>query len=284
MRHSPAGRVCLVTGGAQGIGWAITTALADRGATVHACDISDEHLDRATSLAARRPHGGAIHLTHCDVSVREQCQQWTADVHRREGSIDVLVNNCAYVRWTDLESMSWDEIEQTIRVDLLATVYATKAVVPLMRTGSYGHIVTMGSAVSRIPLPPSSAAYAAAKAGLEAFICVLRAELAGTPVHTTLIRPATVGGTDFFRHHVSSRAMPRMADFIPALTPAQVAHSVIRVLGQPRPVVDIPASLPLLYCLYALAPTAFHRLTAVGGAARRDFGVVPWARGESSTR
>ncbi|MEU2430173.1 SDR family oxidoreductase [Streptomyces sp. NPDC007861] len=284
MRRSQAGRVCLVTGGAQGIGWAIATALADRGATVHACDISGEHLDRATSLIAARPRDGAIHLTHCDVSVREQCQEWTAGVHRREGRVDVLVNNCAYVRWTELESMSWDELERTVQVGLLATAYATKAAVPLMRAGGYGHIVTMGSAVSRIPIPPSSAAYAAVKAGVEAFVHVLRAELTGTPVHTTLIRPATVGGTDFFRRHVPSRIMPRMTDFVPALTPAQVAGSVIRVLERPRPTVDIPAYLPLLYGLYACAPTAFRRLTAVGGSARRDFGAVPWHADERRPR
>ncbi|UUN26331.1 SDR family oxidoreductase [Streptomyces sp. FIT100] len=276
--------MCLVTGGAQGIGWAIATALADRGAIVHACDISGEHLERATSLAALRPPGGAIHLSRCDAAVREQSQEWIAGVHRREGRVDVLVNNCAYVRWTDLESMSWDEIEQTVQVGLLATVYATKAVVPLMRAGGYGHIIAMGSAISRVPIPPSSAAYAAVKAGVEAFIRVLQAELTGTPVHTTLIRPVTVGGTDFFRRHVPSRVMPRITDFLPTLTPSQVAGSVIRVLERPRPVVDIPAYLPLLYGLYGCAPTVFRRLTAVGGAARKDFGAVPWHQGERKPR
>ncbi|MFI2346299.1 SDR family NAD(P)-dependent oxidoreductase [Streptomyces sp. NPDC019443] len=270
-----AGRCCLVTGGAGGIGWAIAVALAQRGATVEICDISPAQVNRARQEARAASWGPRITFTVGDVTRRAEVEKWIDQARQRMGRIDVLVNNAAFIRWRTVEDMTVEEAELTMATGYHATVYTTKSVLPLMRRQGGGHIVTMGSSAGRVYTGGASAAYAAVKAALEAYTETLRNELRGSGVSLTLVRPGAVCGTDFFREHVPSNALPRMADFLPRLTPSQVAISVVKAIVHRRPKVDIPASLSVVYLLYAALPGSVRWLTSLGGAARRDYGHLP---------
>ena len=246
--------VCLVTGGAQGLGWAISQALADHGATVHACDISEENLARAGQDLASLPWGNRIVLARCDVAEQAQMEGWIAQVYQNTGRIDVLVNNAAFVRWEDVTDMSVEEAVRTMRVGYDGMVYGIKAVLPLMLAAGRGHIVNVGSSAGRIFTGGSSAAYAAVKAAIDGYTQVLQGELRGSPVHAMLVRPAAIVGTDFFRKHVASTRMPRLADFVPYVTPPQVARAIVRGIHDRRPILDIPGYLAGFYLLFTLAP------------------------------
>ena len=63
-------QVCVVTGGTQGIGWAMTQALAAEGATVYACGFSQGSLDKAEAARVTLPTANQIHLSRCDVTDR----------------------------------------------------------------------------------------------------------------------------------------------------------------------------------------------------------------------
>jgi NAD(P)-dependent dehydrogenase (short-subunit alcohol dehydrogenase family) len=268
-------RVCLVTGGAQGIGWAITRALAAAGGTVHVCDISEEHLDTAREQAKALPWPERIRLTRCDVSDRSQVEAWCASVLKESGHIDVLVNNAAFVRWQDVLDMSVEDIERTMQVGFNAIAYTTKAVLPILRATGSGHIVNIGSSAGRIFVGSSSAAYSAVKAAVDGYTQTLQVELKDSPVHVMLVRPGTVGGTDFFRKHVPSSRMPRLADFIPPLSPDEVAQAILQGLVQRTPIVDVPRSLSVLYTLFEHAPGPLRWLARQGGSARSDFSKEP---------
>jgi deazaflavin-dependent oxidoreductase (nitroreductase family) len=129
----------------------------------------------------------------------------------------------------------------------------------------------MGSAAGRIFVKGPSAAYAAAKAAVEAYTEMLRMELAGSDIGVTLVRPATVIGTDFFKVHVPSARMPRIADFLPPTTPEKVAAATVEAISSRRPAVDIPGYLPSFYRAYAMAPELTRRAAATGGSARCDY-------------
>ncbi|MFF4410732.1 SDR family NAD(P)-dependent oxidoreductase [Streptomyces sp. NPDC001404] len=270
------GRTCLVVGGAQGIGWATAVAMADHGAVVHVCDVDNDSLARATEETARLPWPERLLLARCDATDRRALEQWITEAHIATGRIDVLVNNAAFTRWEPVETMSTEEIEQTMAAGYGAMVSATKTVLPLMRTAGGGHIVTMGSSLGRLYVKGPSAAYCASKAALEAFTTILQIELQNSPVHATLIRPGAVAGTGFFQHHVSSQRMPRLADFLPCATPPDIAHAVLKALRRPRATVDIPRFLPALYLSHALFPGTLRRLMETGGPGRRDYGNVRW--------
>lgn len=270
-----AGQVCLVTGGAQGIGWQLTLALAQQGAQVHLCDVSAQNLERVERhLSADTRLGAAVTTTQLDVTDRAGVENWVRKTHALTGRIDVLINNAAFVRWVDVEDMTVEEAERSMRTCYDATVYGVKAALPLMQAAGRGRIVNIGSSAGLILVKGPSAAYAAAKAAVEAYTQILRMELEDSPVHVTLVRPGAVAGTDFFGKHVPSSRMPRIADFLPPTSPERVAAAVVNAIRNDRAFVDVPRHLPLMYRCYALAPLLFQRMTTVGGSGRRDYAPV----------
>ncbi len=269
-------QVCLITGGAQGIGWAIAQALADHGAQVHICDISQENLAHAAEQVARSPWADQINLAQCDVTDRAQVEGWISKIHEQTGRIDVLVNNAAFVDWKSVLDMSVESAERTMRVGYDGMVYGIKAVLPLMLSAGRGHIVNMGSSIGRVFASGPSAAYASVKAAIDGYTQMLQIELKGSPVHVTLILPSAVAGTSFFRQHVSSSKMPRMGDFFPYVTPPQVAASVVRAIRLRRKIVNIPGYLRLIYLIFALAPGVLRWFSSRGGSGQRDYGQVEW--------
>lgn len=264
--------MCLITGGGQGIGWALASRLARAGAEVFVADNSARHLAGARTKAASAPGGSRIRLTDVDVSDQAAVRSWTGAILRDKGRIDLLVNNAAYTRWDTLDRTRTLDDLLTMRTAFDAAVFTVKAVLPSMRAANSGHIVNIGSCVSRLPSPGPSASYVAAKAAVEAFTRILRLELDGTAVQVTLVRPGPVAGTDFFAHQVPSARMPRLADFVPPLNPEQVAAAITRALAKPVPTLDIPRWLPALYALHTLLPPRLLlRLARLGGAAHRDY-------------
>lgn len=270
------GQVCLVTGGAGGIGWALSQALADHGAHVYACDNSADNLALARTALPALPWGDRIVLAHCDVSDRPAVESWIAGVQATAGRIDVLVNNAAYIRWSSVADTSIEEAEQTMRVGYNAMLYTIKAVLPLMQAAHRGHIVNVGSSLGRLFVPGPSAAYVAVKAAIDGYTQILQTELRGGPIAVTLVRPYAVAGTDFFGKHVPSSNMPRTSDFIPYLTPPEVAAAILDALRHRRPVVDVPRSLRLAYLLFAIAPGFVRWTIRRSGPGRRDYGAVRW--------
>jgi NAD(P)-dependent dehydrogenase (short-subunit alcohol dehydrogenase family) len=260
-------KICLVTGGAQGIGWALTRLMAQNGAKVHCCDISEENLDKAARKLSAEHFKQAVILSQLDVTDRIAFEKWIATIHGDSGRIDILVNNAAFVRWTDVEEMTIEEVERSVRTCFDAMLYGVKAVIPLMRSASPagGHIINMGSSAGLLFVKGPSAAYAAAKAAIEAYTQILRIELAGSPIHLTLVRPGAVVGTDFFGKHVPSHRLPRFADFLPPARPERVAEAILKAIFRRREIVDVPGYLPLLYRAYALAPETFRRMVEAGG-------------------
>ncbi|MGW8358418.1 SDR family NAD(P)-dependent oxidoreductase [Streptomyces wedmorensis] len=269
--HPFKGMVCLVTGGAQGIGLALALALARRGARVHAADHSPQNIQVAGARLAAEGLEQVVTLHQVDVTDHGALERCITEVHAHEGRLDVLVNNAAFTRWTDVAEMTLADAQLTMRTGYDAMVHAVKITLPLMSAAGGGHIVTMGSAAGVVFVKGPSAAYAAAKAAINAYTQILALELAGTPVHVTLVRPGTVVGTQFFGQHVPSPRMPRLADFLPVSSPEQVADAVVQGILHHRTVVDFPAYLPTLYRAYALAPRLLTTLARLGGPARRDY-------------
>lgn len=146
----PRGRVCLVTGGAQGIGWAVTQLLARAGARVYVADICEENLHEARQRLVGLPGGDRIRLARVDVTDQDQVRDWTAQAMQDHGHIDVLVNNAAFVRWEDFHESNPEDALLMMRTGYDAMVHTVAAVLPHMRKQRGGHIVNMGSSLSRV--------------------------------------------------------------------------------------------------------------------------------------
>ncbi len=269
-------QICLVTGGNQGIGWAITQALASQGARVYSCGLSQRSLDKASQELLTLPWRESIFLSRCDVSDRAALEEWIRAVYQETGRIDILVNNAAFVRWTDIDEMSVEDALTTMRVSYEGMVVSIKAVLPLMKAAGRGHIVNIGSMTARILVPGSSAAYTAAKAAVDAYTLMMQIELADSPVGATLVRLSTIAGTNFFKEHVPPSRMSPFTRFLPALTPPRVADGIVKAIKKKQRILTLPGYMGLLGVIYQLAPGFSRWLAQFGGSNQHDYGAVSW--------
>ena len=182
-----AGRTALVTGASRGIGAAVARRLARDGARVALL----ARTEAALQALAAEIGGGAVAIA-CDIG-----RLGAADVARAAladlgfDAPDVLVNNAGAFFVTPAHETSVEAFRDAIEVNLTAPFSFVRAFLPPMRRRGAGHIVTVGSIADRVAFP-GNAAYAASKYGLRALHEVLRAELKGTGVRTSLVSPGPV--------------------------------------------------------------------------------------------
>jgi 3-oxoacyl-[acyl-carrier protein] reductase len=138
-----ADRVCLITGGAAGIGRATAARFAQEGATVVIGD-RDGAAVRST-VEALVAEGLTIHGYELDVTDRAQIGQVTAQIANRFGRIDVLVNNAGITRDARLQRMSEDWFDEVIDVNLKGVFNCTQAVADQMLERGSGVILNASS-------------------------------------------------------------------------------------------------------------------------------------------
>nr|WP_321481634.1 beta-ketoacyl-ACP reductase [uncultured Cohaesibacter sp.] len=135
-------KVCIVTGGAQGIGRCTVETFATEGAAkVFACDMN---LDAMSDYKDRFSNIEAVELNVCD---RDAIHAFIEKIKQEHGKIDVLVNNAGVTRDNLLDRMSEKDWDMVIDVNLKGVFNMTQAVSPVMIANGSGSIVTMSSVV-----------------------------------------------------------------------------------------------------------------------------------------
>lgn len=140
------GKVCVITGGAQGIGLAYAERFLAEGATVAIADISPAVSTTAKELAERfadSPGHVTGHLV--DISDVPSTQHLVAEVIGEHGRIDVLLNNAGIYRGIEHASTSPEYLERVLSVNLVGTWKMSHAVVPTMLAQGSGKIINVGS-------------------------------------------------------------------------------------------------------------------------------------------
>lgn len=180
------GQVAVVTGGAQGLGYAIAQRLIDSGAKVSLWDMNAEMLDKA--IEALGPAAGAQIVDITDIEGLERAH---ADVEAVMGPVSILVNSAgvagANVPVEDYDPEIW---RKTIEIDLNGTFYVNKVCIPSMKAHNYGRIVNISSVAGKEGNPNLSA-YSAAKAGVIGLVKSLGKELAQHDIAVNAVTPAT---------------------------------------------------------------------------------------------
>jgi NADP-dependent 3-hydroxy acid dehydrogenase YdfG len=244
---------------------------------VYIADISEHHLQTARALAAASPWPDRFYFACCDVADQIQVTTWLDQIYHDTERIDVLVNNAAFVRWQDVLDLPVAEVEQTMQVGFNAMVYITDTVLPRMLAAWCDRQHGLGSGAD-LRWRFVSGLRGGSSAAVDAYMQTLQVELRGTNIHVMLVRPGTVAGTDFFRKHVPSSRMPRLADFVRPLAAEDVAAAIVEGLERRTPIVDVPRSLRWFYHLFHVAPNLTRWLVHAGGRARRDFSQPPSPR------
>ena len=181
------GRVALVTGASRGIGAAVARRLAAEGARVGLLARSEGPL----RALADEIGGGAFDIP-CDLTQDGAAELAAGALHEVCGRApDLLVNNAGAFLVAPTAETTLAEFRSTVETNLIAPFALVSAFLPGMRTRGDGHVVTIGSIADRA-IFPGNAAYSASKFGLRALHEVMRAELRGTGVRTSLVSPAAV--------------------------------------------------------------------------------------------
>ena len=179
------GRVAVITGGAQGIGYAVAERFIASGAKVVLWDIDEALLAKATAALGSAAGTARVELT--DASAVAAATQAALAQH---GRIDILVNNAGI---TGGNAPTWeltpDMWRRTIEVNLVAPYLTCHAVVPAMISQGYGRIVNVASVAGKEGNPNASH-YSASKAGLIALTKSLGKELATKNILVNAVAPA----------------------------------------------------------------------------------------------
>lgn len=181
------GKSALVTGASRGIGAAISLALAAAGARVALLARTRAALDDVAKRA-----GNDSFAVECDLSSPASTDSAVEIVRATLGGApDILVNNAGLFTIRGVEDTTVAEFDSTVATNLRAPFVLIHAFLADMRARGSGHIVTIGS-VSDRTIYAGNAAYSATKFGTRAMHEVLREEIRGSGVRTTLVSPAAV--------------------------------------------------------------------------------------------
>ncbi|WP_231976866.1 SDR family oxidoreductase [Mycobacterium sp. E740] len=249
------GRRALVTGATGGLGQAIARELASRGCELTVTGRRDLELKRLVDELGPTTRGFTADLTNLD-EVR--------DVMDRAGPVDLLVANAGVGIPHDLAMLSDIEIEEAIRINLLApAALARAALAPMMQRGQ-GHIVFISSGAGLIATPGNGTVYTATKWGLRGLGLALRQELYGTRVGVSTIFPGPIRDAGMLAD--TGVALPRGFS---TSSPQDVARAVVRAIEQDKPETTVAsASVRLLVAVGAVAPVRIGELARLAGVGR----------------
>ncbi|CAN5348977.1 SDR family oxidoreductase [soil metagenome] len=181
------GRKALITGGDSGIGAAVAIAFAREGADVAISYLPEEEEDARRIVTLIEEAGRTAVALPGDLTDHDYCVALVADAVAGLGGLDILVNNAGKQNAVDaIEDISDEQFERTIRTNLFANFYITKAAVPHLKPGST--IINTASMDAYTPLP-FLLDYAASKGAINTFSKGLAQQLASRGIRVNVVAP-----------------------------------------------------------------------------------------------
>lgn len=252
-RNTLAGKIILITGAAGGIGRSTTAHLIARGAVPVLADLDAQGLEQVSAEL------GGGHLTVVvDVTDPASCAAAVETTIRHHGRIDILWANAGISAYGPLDLMDGDVWRRVVEVNLLGSYNIVKSALPSI-IEQRGYIALTASWAS-FAHSPGHSAYAASKAGMEAYANCLRSELASTGVQVGVFHPGWVDTALVTDKRDNQAAFRTLLDSLPgplqALTPVgDVAVVLAAAIDQRSAKVIYPRLGWLLHSLRALLPT-----------------------------
>lgn len=220
----------LVTGGASGIGRAISLELANMGAAL----IIHYHRSKesAESLAAQiHSSGGKAEVVQADLTEEAGVQALTDFVIERWDNLDVLVNNAGdLVGRHKLEEVQMDFYRKVVAVNLDSNVLVTRAMIPLLKKSGSASIVNLASLAGRKGGHGGSAIYSMTKGAILTLTRALSTELAPYGIRVNAVAPGFILGSAFHALHTSEESKQATIRDIP-LKRAGTCEDVARAVA-----------------------------------------------------
>lgn len=183
-------RVAIVTGGARGIGRAIALTFLREGAKVAIIDSDKESLEILKKEIEKKNKG--VMVIPCDITKSSEVNGMVDEVRKRFGRIDILVNNAGIIRRGTIETVTEEDWDLVIEVNLKGTFNCCKAVTGVMKKQRYGKIVNISSIAGKMGDITSAPGYGPSKAGVDALTKTLARQLACYGINANAVSPHAI--------------------------------------------------------------------------------------------
>jgi 3-oxoacyl-[acyl-carrier protein] reductase len=186
-----AGKVALVTGAAQGIGYAVADRFLAEGASVGVLDLKRERAEAAAAeLAARHP-GRQVLPFGGNVADRTTLADAVAGLDAACGRLDVLVSNAIWVRYGPIDGITPEVLQRMTATGFDSVVWGIQCAAPVMARGGGGSIVNIASAAAFLGMP-NGMLYAGIKAGVLGLTRAAAVELGPQKVRVNAVCPGSI--------------------------------------------------------------------------------------------
>lgn len=187
----PAGKTAIITGSTSGIGLAIASSLAAKGADVVLNSFSDSDADRETASKLAKAHGVKAIYVQADMSKPEDCRRLVSDAASQLGTVGILVNNAGIQHVAPTEKFPTERWDAIIAINLSSAFHTIAAALPLMQKSGFGRIVNIASAHG-LRASINKSAYVAAKHGVVGLTKVVALENAEAGITCNAVCPGFV--------------------------------------------------------------------------------------------
>jgi uncharacterized protein len=243
-------RVVVITGASSGIGRATALRLAREGAAVVMCARRADRLE-AAAAEVRAAGGDALPIV-ADVTRADEVRRLVDSAVERFEHIDVMVCNAGFGIAGAIDDITPDQMRKLVDVNFMGTYHAVRAVLPMFRRRSHGHVIVVSSIVGKRGVPYMGA-YAATKFAQAGLAECLRSEVAGSGIHVTVVFPVSTE-TEFFDVMSRETGTTVTRAHGPRQDASVVADAIARAIDRPVPEVFPHAWSRALVWLNAAAP------------------------------
>ena len=249
-------RVIAITGASAGIGHATALRLARDGAAVAMCARRREKLE--STAADVSAAGGQALAVVADVASEADMTRFVDATIDRFGRLDVMMCNAGFGVAGAIDDITPEQMRKLVDVNYMGTFYATRAALAVFRKQNAGHLIVISSIVGKRGVP-YMAAYSATKFAQVGMAECLRAEVAGSPIHVSVVYPVSTE-SEFFDVMTRETGTPVTRAFGPRQDASVVADAIARAIA--RPVAEVYPHLTsrALVWLNAVAPGYCDRI------------------------
>jgi short-subunit dehydrogenase len=243
-------RVIAITGASAGIGRATALRMAREGYAIAACA---RRADRLDSLAGEiGAAGGQALAIVADVTSEREMANFVERTIERFGRLDVMMCNAGFGIYGAIDDISADQMRKLMDINYFGTFYAARAGLAVFRRQGRGHIVIVSSIAGKRGVPYMGA-YSATKFAQIGMAECLRAELAGSGIHVTVVCPVSTA-SEFKDVMIRETGSDVSRSLGPVQSADDVAEAVARAIA--HPVAEVHPYFPArgLVLLNALAP------------------------------
>ncbi|MEM6366408.1 MAG: SDR family NAD(P)-dependent oxidoreductase [Planctomycetota bacterium] len=255
-RWNPRGRLAVVTGASSGIGRELVIRLVERDCRVIAVARRKDRLGELTTQCGDAsllvPLAGDI----TDRAVRKSIVQWVIE---QGGVLDLLVNNAGVGAIGDFADATESRLRHVMEVNFFAPAELTRELLPSLGASNDAVICNIGSVLGHRAVPQKSE-YCASKFAIHGWSDALRAELAGSSVHVTLVSPSTTK-SEFFDSLIES-ADEAKSKSIGSWTAKRVAKATLSAITKRRDEVVLSAGGKLLVYADRICPPLINWILA----------------------